>query len=94
MKKWKELLADLENNPDPARTKRIMRSLYGSPSSAILVEPLLTKSRTFTSQRIYEGIRSYQPLASEQRTKGMHPTADTYAEITECGGKQLCSFAK
>ncbi len=50
-KKWEEFLADLENRPDPARTWRTIKSLSGTPSSAIFAEPLLHKGRTFTTSR-------------------------------------------
>ncbi len=42
-KKWEEFLVDLENNPDPARTWRTIKSLSGTSSSTIFVEPLLHK---------------------------------------------------
>ncbi len=50
-KKWEEFLADLENNPDPARTWKIIKSLSGTPSSTTSAEPLLHKDRTFTTNR-------------------------------------------
>ncbi len=42
-KKWEEFLADLENNPDPARTWRAIKALSGTPSSTTFAEPLLHK---------------------------------------------------
>ncbi len=50
-KKWEELLADLENNPDPVRTWRTAKSLSGTPFSITFAEPLLHKGRTFTTNR-------------------------------------------
>ncbi len=50
-KKWEEFLADLENNPDLARTWKTIKSLSGTPSSTTFAEPLLHKGRTFTTNR-------------------------------------------
>ncbi len=50
-KKWEEFMADLENNPDSARTWRTIMSLSGTPSSTTFAEPLLHKGRTFTTNR-------------------------------------------
>ncbi len=43
-------MADLENNPDSARTWRTIKSLSGTPASTF-AEPLLQKGRTFTTNR-------------------------------------------
>ncbi len=50
-KKLEEFLADLENNPDTARTCRTIKSLFGTPYSTTFAEPLLHKGRTFTTNR-------------------------------------------
>ncbi len=48
-KKWEEFLADLENNPDQARTWRTIKSLPGTPSSTSL-----DKGRPFTTNPVKE----------------------------------------
>ncbi len=50
-KKWEEFLADLENNPDPTRAVRSIKSLSVTPSSSIFAEPLLHKGRTSTTNQ-------------------------------------------
>ncbi len=45
--KWEEFLADLEDNPDPARASNLIKSLSGSPDSTAFSEPLIHNGRTF-----------------------------------------------
>ncbi len=41
----------VQNNPDPTRTWRTIKSLSGTPSSTIFAERLLHKGRTFTTNQ-------------------------------------------
>ncbi len=37
--KWEEFLADIEHNPDPVHTWRIIKALSGFPTSRLSVNP-------------------------------------------------------
>ncbi len=50
-KKWKEFLANLQNNIYPARTWRTIKSLSGAPISTKFAETLLHKGQTTTTTK-------------------------------------------
>ncbi len=50
-KKWQEVLADLDNNPDPASKRGTIKSLFRTPLSTIFVESLVHKSRILITNK-------------------------------------------
>ncbi len=69
LKKWEEFLADLENNPDPGRTWRTIKSLPRTPSATTFSEPLLHIGRTFNTNAFMKEYAAVNRFTQEERNR-------------------------